>query len=242
MSTYTDPIIANKYEDYTESQNGKIEREYLFAMISKQLPTEKDIKVLDLGCGDGWLTQELSERFENITGCDVSESLIAAAKRRYNNNFVIADFSAPTKFSDNQFDLIVINMAAHCIQNQEFAFKEIHRILKSDGSVIVTIPNPYYAYPVGVWKRGLIGFLLKHKPKLKLQPFYQYEIGSEFLWNNEFTSYFYPLSTQINNALTSGLELSYMEDAHSEDDSNNFDTNYQLHRFPISLILKYRKI
>jgi ubiquinone/menaquinone biosynthesis C-methylase UbiE len=242
MSTYTDPTIANKYEDYTESQNGKIERGYLFGMISKQLPTEKDIKVLDLGCGDGWLTQKLSEKYSDVIGCDVSESLIAAAKRRYNNNFVIADFSAPTKFSDNQFDLIVINMAAHCIQNQEFAFKEIHRILKSDGSVIITIPNPYYAYPVGVWKRGLKGFLLRSKPKLKLRPFCQYKIGSEFLWNDEFTSYFYPLSTQINNALAVGLELLYIEDAHSEKDSKNFDTNYQLYRFPISLILKYRKI
>jgi ubiquinone/menaquinone biosynthesis C-methylase UbiE len=197
---------------------------------------------LDLGCGDGWLTQKLSEKYSNITGCDVSESLIETAKDKYNKNFVVADFSAPTKFNDNQFDLIVINMAAHCIQNQTFAFKEIYRILKSGGSVIITIPNPYYAYPVGVWKRGLQGFLFRNKPKLKLRPFCQYKIGSEFLWNEEFTSYFYPLSTQINNALAAGLEFSYIEDAYSEKDSKSFDTNYQLYRLPISLILKFRKI
>ncbi len=244
MSSYSDPKIAKEYLDYANSTNGKIEQAYTFDLISKQLNQEYrdgNPKILDLGCGQGWLTKKLSEKYKNIIGCDISAPLIEAAKNHSNLNFQIADFSQPTSFNDAEFDAIVINMATHSIANQEFAFREIARILKPAGLVLITLPNPYYAYPVGVWKRGWTGFLFKRKPRLKLKAFWNFKKNSAFSWNRKFTSHFYPLSQQINNALKAGLRLEYIEDMHSQTDSTHFDTNYQLHRFPITLFLKYKK-
>ena len=63
----------------------------------------------------------------------------------------------------------------------------------------MTIANPYYAYPVGVWKRGLWGRLLFKKPSLKVRPYNLME--KDFTWGKNLKPHFYKLSDQINNAL-----------------------------------------
>ncbi len=243
MSNYIEPPVANDYVSFINSENGKQQQQLIFDVIAKHLPTENDrAKILDLGCGEGWLTEKLSEKYD-MNGCDISPALIDLAKKQYPGiNFTVADFNQPTAFSNEQFDAVIISMAANCIQNPEFAFKEISRILKPGGTVLITIPNPYYAYPVGIWKRGLINFLLRRKPQLKLKPFWQNKKNSPYAWQGRFSSYFYPLSDQINNALKAGLNLEHFEDLYSPEDGREFNLKYQLHRFPIIIFLKFKKV
>ena len=107
--------------------------------------------------------------------------------------------------------------------------------------MVATIVNPYYAFPVGVWKRGLWGRLFGRKPKLKIRPYNKFASGpKEFLWDGRFTSYFYPLSEFLNSAIKNGLSLNSYEDL-AANDSKKFDLNYQLHRFPTILAITFKK-
>ena len=73
------------YEDYGKSYeeepfvNGT-EGEVDF--LEKELEFNKDKKILDIGCGTGRHSLELGKRGYNVTGIDLSESMINQAKRK----------------------------------------------------------------------------------------------------------------------------------------------------------------
>jgi|SRR5579872_436949 len=244
MSSYNQPDIANKYVDFINSKNGQIEADLVFKLINKNLPEDPSIRILDAGCGQGWLIKKLLEKYKNVCGCDISETLINLAKRNLPGiDLRVVDLCAdPLPYPINQFDCIVMNLSAHSFRDQRRAFGNLSQTLKSGGTVLITIPNPYYAYPVGIWKRRLVGWLFRKKPSLLLRPFWDFsKIKKEFDWNEKFTSFFYPLSEQFDNAFASGWQLQKYVELYSEQDHQNFDLAYQLHRFPIILFLKYIK-
>jgi len=114
---------------------------------------KKNEKILDLGCGNGRLFEIFSTqgrstsggKNNNYTGIDISSKLIAKAKQKYGDHFKIGDMlSLP--FSDNYFDSVWSVAVFHHIPSKELrsrALKEIYRVLKKNGLVIVTCWNLY---------------------------------------------------------------------------------------------------
>jgi SAM-dependent methyltransferase len=135
-------------------------------------------------------------------------------------------------------------MAALDLGNQKTAFENLYRVLKPGGKLIATIVNPYYGYPVGVWKRGLLGFLFRRLPGLKVRPygFYAADDNREFKWNKgKLTSYFYTLPEQLNEFVNAGFTLSYMEDILSKSDDEKYSLKYRLYRFPSFVLMEFAK-
>ena len=170
------------------------------------------------------------------------------------------DHSTPLGYfkaiAEKHGDFGILQIDAHCDLRKAYenfvyshasimynALEEISRVLKTDGIFISTIANPYYAYPVGVWKRGVIRFLFRQMPKLKLRPFHWFSKHSrEFTWNETFTSYFYPIAEQISLTLKNNFSLAGYEDLKMDSDSTTFDMQYQLFRFPIIVLLSFKKL
>jgi len=102
-------------------------------------------KILDLGCGNGRLLELFENRNIKYTGVDFSEKMIKKAKAKYGDYFVIADaFNLP--FPDNSFNLILTIAFFHHIPSKHFRLKilkEIKRVLKKDGRIIMTCWNFY---------------------------------------------------------------------------------------------------
>ncbi len=147
-------------------------------------------------------------------------------------------------YSKNFFDSVIINMAVPDISNLTALFQNIFSVLKPTAQLIVTLPNPYYAFPVGVWKRSLSDFLLMGKPKLYI---HEYDKNPQAIlreFNKGKTvieSHFYPLSEYITKARGAGFILVDMEELRSKTDSPNFDLQYQLYRYPLLLLLEFAK-
>ena len=243
MSSYQNEQIAIDYSAFTGSKNGLIQQEVLFKAIKSHLPDTADAAIVDVGCGGGWLAKKLSHLYKNIYGCDFSEPLLNIAKKESPAvQFSVGDLNNRLPYEDNRFNAIILNMVLHDVKNLPNAFFETARILQPNGTLIVTVANPYYAYPVGVWKRGLIGFVLRQLPKLKLRPYFSFKNKSrEFEWNGKFTAYFYTLAEYLSFAFTNKFQLVHYEDIEIESDSNTFDLKYQLHRFPTILLLVFKK-
>src|ERR1700736_6566476 len=87
--------------------------------------------ILDLGCGDGALTQKLAGSGAILTGVDASPDMVAAARVRGLNVSLNTAESMPYH---DQFDAVFSNAAMHWIgaANQPAALAAIHRALKSD--------------------------------------------------------------------------------------------------------------
>jgi len=86
--------------------------------------------VLDIGCGDGALTQKIVERGASVVGIDNSLSMVAAAKARGLDARLMD--AAQLKFAE-AFDAAFSNATLHWVLDKERAARAIWFALKPDG-------------------------------------------------------------------------------------------------------------
>lgn len=91
------------------------------------------LRVLDLGCGDGALTQQLAERGAIVTGVDTSPELVAAARAR-GIDAQLADGHALA--FDREFDLVFSNAALHWMLQPEKVLAGVYAALKPGGRFV----------------------------------------------------------------------------------------------------------
>jgi trans-aconitate methyltransferase len=91
--------------------------------------------ILDLGCGDGALTEQLAATGAIVTGADASPAMVAAAQARGLNIDLHKAEDLPYR---NQFDAVFSNAALHWIPaaNQPTALAALHRALKPAGRFV----------------------------------------------------------------------------------------------------------
>jgi ubiquinone/menaquinone biosynthesis C-methylase UbiE len=97
-------------------------------------------RVLEVGCGTGTFTDEISRKFKSLTCIDISDYLLEEAKKRFPAvSFVKGDIHK-TEFPDESFDLVLGCSVLHHL-DWNLALSEIHRILKPGGQLRFSEPN-----------------------------------------------------------------------------------------------------
>lgn len=109
--------------------------------VLKRLPTlglAPKSKVLDAPCGGtAALTLALRERGLNATGADIDpEAAIALG-----NDFVKANLDGALPWPDQTFDLVISTEGIEHLENHYSFLREINRVLKPGGTLILTTPN-----------------------------------------------------------------------------------------------------
>lgn len=239
--SYDNPEGAQNYLKFLDSEDGLFFQKALSEAFLDRLGSNKDQKILDAACGPGWLSATLSSTYKNIEGLDASGPFLEHAKSRYPDlKFVTGDLNSTLPYADREFDTIIMSMAAHDVEEPVKTFSELRRILKPGGKFMLTFVNPYYAFPVGVWKRGIIGRLLMKKPKLLVRPYHWFAKKERgFTFNENLECYFYKLSEHFNRLREAGFNFEYMRDLESLQDSESYNLQYRLHRFPIILYVEF---
>ncbi|TXT56336.1 MAG: hypothetical protein BAJALOKI2v1_580020 [Promethearchaeota archaeon] len=140
-------------------------RDYLFQKIE----LEKKENLLDIGCGTGLLINEIGQQYSlDLYGIDIHEKRIALAQKRLRKSNVSAslyymDF-LDNQFKDKMFDVIATNCFFLWISDIEKGFKEIYRILKENG-ILLILAEPDYGglieYPDTNLKHALCSNLKK---------------------------------------------------------------------------------
>jgi ubiquinone/menaquinone biosynthesis C-methylase UbiE len=242
--SYNAPEGAENYLKFLDSEDGLYFQTILYKAFRSRLSENTEQSILDVACGPGWLTAKLAKEYPNITGLDASGPFLQHAQSRYPNlTFTAGNLNASLPYADNQFDTIIMSMAAHDVEDQVKTFTELRRILKPQGQFLLTFVNPYYAFPVGIWKRGLIGRFLFKKPKLKVRPYHWFaKQDRSFTFYDNLECYFYKLSEHLNNLRQAGFSFESMQELESLQDSTKFNLQYRLHRFPIFLLVEFKKI
>ena len=97
-------------------------------------------RILDIGCGDGKLSLEVLNRTKarELVGIDLDEKEIAKAKKIKDSRliFLVAD-ALNLPFNNEEFDAIFCNISFQQFQDKEKALKEMYRVLKNNGEVII---------------------------------------------------------------------------------------------------------
>jgi trans-aconitate methyltransferase len=96
-------------------------------------------QILDLGCGDGVLTEQLAATGAIVTGVDASPAMLAAARQRSARNLTFEHHDATTLPYHHQFDAVFSNAALHWIAGlarQQAMLNGIHRALRAGGRFV----------------------------------------------------------------------------------------------------------
>ncbi len=242
-SAYQELKAAQIYVDFLASPNGQIQQKILEEAVLSALPDSKESVILDAACGTGWLANNLKPRYPKTYACDSSSTLIAIGKSSYPAvEFSHADLLKKLPYPAGFFDAVVLNMAGPDISNLGVAIKNLTGKIKPGGKLIMTVPNPYYSFPAAVWKRSISDILMMRKPHLKIndQYFGKQTIVREFN-GQKIASNFYTLDDYSSAAASAGLCAEKIKELKSQTDSPRFDLNYQLFRFPLILMMEFKK-
>ena len=104
----------------------------------------KNIKILDIGCGGGLLSEPMCRLGAEVTGIDASEKNINVAKLHSKKNNLEIDYfcSSPEKFkAKDKFDVILNMEIVEHVEDVNFFLKSCSKLLKKNGIMFVATLN-----------------------------------------------------------------------------------------------------
>lgn len=133
--------IAHEYDDWYRRPLGalvdQVEKEPVYAFL-EPAPGEQ---ILDVGCGTGNFSLELARLGVRVTGIDISEAMLAVARRKAEAEglgveFIKAD-AMRLLFAADSFDKVVSVTALEFAPDLREALKECYRVLRPGGRLVV---------------------------------------------------------------------------------------------------------
>ena len=147
---WTDAVRERKIE----SRNLVTDAAIISAVLERNPKT-----LLDLGCGEGWLTRKLSEQRIKCTGVDAIPELIERAKSLGGGEFRVASYEDIAGGAvQGKFDVVVANFSLIGGEAVDRVIGRAIQLLNKKGSLIVQTPHPIVAggelpYEDG-WREG----------------------------------------------------------------------------------------
>jgi len=124
------------------------EQEPVYYPVYKYLKNKQKLKVLEIGCGYGYLTYSINKMGHETLGIDISKKAIDFAKSNFG---VYYKTTSIEKFKTNQkYDLIIATELIEHLENPTKFIKNVSKKLKNNGKIIITTPNKDY-YPNEIW-------------------------------------------------------------------------------------------
>lgn len=141
------------------SEIGDIHREvFLNPTLLELLGSVQGKKVLDAGCGEGYLSRMLSNLGAAVVGVDYSKKMLEIAENRTPNDMKIryehGNLEELSFLDDRFFDLIVSNMVIQDLSEYDKAINEMYRLLNDGGYFIFSILHPCFITPGSGWVKS----------------------------------------------------------------------------------------
>ena len=105
----------------------------LGAAVFELLNPKAGEHILDVGCGEGSLTEKITAAGATVVGIDASAEMVAAARARGLDARVIDAERLPF---DKEFDAVFSNAALHWVRDHDAMLAGVHRALKPGGRFV----------------------------------------------------------------------------------------------------------
>ncbi len=147
MTTSTGPF-RDFYRDISRvsSYLSEAERKTV-ELVVKSMPK----RVLDVGCADGEVTSYIKRvTGAEVYGIDISDVAVELALKRGIPSFQCDIVTETIPFEDDYFDVVRCGETIEHLYDPDFALKEIRRVLRQGGFLILSTPN------LGAWYNRLL--------------------------------------------------------------------------------------
>src|ERR1700753_2726986 len=126
-------------------------------------------RVLDLGCGDGFLTQRIGESGATVVGVDSSLQMIEAAKERGVDARLISGEALPLH---GEFDAVFSNAALHWMSDHDAVLAGVYRALKPGGRFVAECGGQGNVAAIRVALLAVLGELGMPPEQIEVNHFY----------------------------------------------------------------------
>lgn len=149
-----DTMDYNKYFEYRKVSPEKYSATDIPAYLKRVIGDDKDINILDFGCGFGQISYALKKNgYENVEGLDIAPEAITYCRSK---GLKCHDGREKTFMSDHAgiYDFVILSHVIEHFPKEEIIplLRNINSILKPNGAVVVMVPNAqsntgcYWAY------------------------------------------------------------------------------------------------
>ncbi len=174
VSTATDKVTAKKektswnsvakwYDTLLEGSADSYQEKVILPNIMRIVAPKKDVKILDIACGQGYFSRAFAEKGATVTACDIAPELIEIAQKTTVNSLAKNISFTTTPADDlgfkegNSVDTAVIVLAIQNIENIVGVFNEARRTLKPGGKLVLVLNHPAFRIVGGsswAWDAG----------------------------------------------------------------------------------------
>ncbi len=151
MQNYRKTLYQNYYSTHSGKSDKAVQLQHFNQQVryfkrefKQQLPADKQITILDVGCGTGSLIQALNEMgYANTTGIDLSEEQVAMAHEFGVTSVAQADLHDFLASSNAKFDVIfAVDLIEHLTKDELVDFlTRLKDGLNDGGKVVFRTPN-----------------------------------------------------------------------------------------------------
>ena len=174
--------FAAEYVGRYTSQGDPHREVLLNPVLMKLVGAVKGKRILDAGCGEGYLSRMLAERGASVIAVDYSHKMLELARDRTEDHLDIeykhGNMENLHSLKGAPFDIVVSNMVLGEVPEYELAVAEVNRLLVSNGSFIFSIPHPCFTPPTHGWVKNEEG----EKLYWKVDRYFE-EVAFEVPWS-----------------------------------------------------------
>jgi len=138
-------------------------------------------RVLDLGCGDGYLMGLIRPLTKQIIGADSEFSGLALAREKLTSLSsiqIIGSSCYELPFRDQRFDLILLTDVIEHLEQPAECLSEIRRVLTLKGTLLITTPR---WRPDRMWDTSHVREFKPEEMRRILEPFFS-QVPLKFFW------------------------------------------------------------
>ncbi len=119
-------------------------------IVKRLLNKEKTSKILDAGCGSGFMLSQLENHYDVGFGIDMSPEAIEFGKQFTKAKLEVGN-AEKLNFKDSEFDCIVSTDAFEHIPDDKAAMEEAYRVLKEKACLIIYTPSEDGLFSTTKW-------------------------------------------------------------------------------------------
>lgn len=152
--SHYDEFYLERLDEMNSPDSYTNRRLHLFFLDLLGVPSDSDKKLLDVACGGGgflyWAEQRVS-----CWGIDFSQVASDYAKKLLRKSRVEVGNVESLPYPDSEFDFVTCLGSLEHFHDMDKALREMNRVLKDDGKLLIHVPNAYFLlYVIRVWRHG----------------------------------------------------------------------------------------